>query len=641
MMAPASVVRIGEWGDGEAGTSRGGNETFRLLLVEDNPADADLACERLSAVSDYRIELTSVTNLHEAVEVLREQPIDAVLLDLSLPDSTGLETLRKLHAIRDDVAIVVLAGGVTDELRRLALREGAEDFIGKDEPPAVLLARLMPSVLERHRAQEPHRQVERLVAADPDAVLVTDAKGIVQFVNPAATRLFARRRDDFIGRPLGYPIDEAGVSEISLHHGEETLWGEMRCSACEWGGNPAYLVTIRDITERKLLSEQLRQAQKMEAVGLLAGGIAHDFNNLLLVILFYAEFLRDRIDESDPRRSDVTEILRAVERAQGLTSQLLAFSRRRPVKPRVIDLNEIVIGIRKLLQRTFPSCCEIVSLTPEEIAPIRADAGQVEQLLMNLAVNARDAMPEGGRFTIEVAHTRLDKPTQTLAPGRYVALRVSDTGHGIAAEHLKRIFEPFFTTKEPGKGTGLGLATCYGIARQAGGDITVQSELGSGTTFTILFPHCDAIPAEAHEARRPAERLDGTETILVVEDHPAVLRSTSRILRQHGYAVLTATNGEQALRVIDKKGGSIDLVLTDIVMPQMTGTELVERLDISHPHLNVLFVTGYRDQALGRDNWVDADRPILYKPYPPRELLRKVREVLDLAQHRGVSARAG
>jgi nitrogen-specific signal transduction histidine kinase len=401
------------------------------------------------------------------------------------------------------------------------------------------------------------------------------------------------------------------------------------------------MVTIRDITERKLMSEQLRQAQKMEAVGLLAGGVAHDFNNLLLVILFYAEFLRDRLDETDPRRSDVVEILRAVERAQALTGQLLAFSRRQPIKPRVVDLCEIVIGIRNLLQRTFPASCEVVAITPEGIAPVLADAGQIEQLLMNLAVNARDAMPDGGRFTIEIENITLDKPTQSLRKGRYIALRATDTGRGIAEEHIKRIFEPFYTTKEPGKGTGLGLATCYGIARQAGGDITVRSQIGSGTTFTILFPHCDARPDEVPELRRPAERLDGSETILVVEDNAAVLKSTSRILKHHGYSIITATNGEQARRVVELKGRSIDLVLTDIVMPQMTGTELVERLDISHPHLNVLFTTGYSEQALGRDSLIDADRPILYKPYPPRELLRKIREVLDQAKHSGMAARAG
>ncbi len=638
-MAPRSVARI-EQARLRRALEPPSDGAFRLLLVEDNPADAELAVERLSGVPDYRFELTCVTRLRDAIKVLRDQHVDAVLLDLTLPDSTGLDSLRKLREVRDDVAIVVLSGGVTEELRRVALREGAQDFIGKNEPPAVLLARIMPSALERHRAIEHHRQIEKLVAANPDAVIVTDTDGIVQFVNLAAIRLFHRHREDFVGAPLGYPLDEEGVSEIALKHDGETRWAEMRASACEWGRQPAYMVTARDITEQKLMSEQLRQAQKMEAVGLLAGGIAHDFNNLLLVVLFYAEFLRDRLDETDPRRTDVVEILRAVDRAQALTGQLLAFSRRQPIKPRVVDLSEIVIGIRKLLQRTFPASCEIVAITPEGIAPVLVDAGQVEQLLMNLAVNARDAMPSGGRFTIELENVALDRATQSLSAGQYVAMRCTDTGEGIAPDLVKRIFEPFFTTKEPGKGTGLGLATCYGIARQAGGDIMVESQIGSGTTFTVLFPRCAAVPAETPATRRPAERLDGTETILVVEDNPAVLQSTSRILKQHGYSVITASNGEQALRVIEQKRRSVDLVLTDVVMPQMTGIELVERLDILHPELNVLFTSGYSDAALGRDSMIDFDRPILYKPYPPRELLRKIREVLDLAQHPGVTARA-
>ncbi|MGP0089812.1 MAG: response regulator [Xanthobacteraceae bacterium] len=640
MAATAAVRPDGPGGNPPGGYGSDDDGSFQLLLVEDNPGDVDLVRERLSASADHKFELTCVTRLRDAIDVLHSARIDAVLLDLSLPDSSGLETLRRLRAAREDVAIVVFSGIATEELRRLALRAGAQDFIGKDEPPALLLARIMPTALERHRALEQHRQVERLVSAMPDAVIVTDTNRIVRFVNEAAVRLFGQSQDRLLGTPFEYSVIDEVASEITIVRGAETRSGELRAVSCEWERKPAFLVTIRDTTEQKTLSEQLRQAQKMEAVGLLAGGIAHDFNNLLLVILFYAEFLRDRIEEADPRRVDLVEILRAVDRARALTGQLLAFSRKQAIRPRVVDLTEIVLDIAHLLQRTFPAHCEIVARTSQGVWPVLVDGGQVEQLLMNLAVNARDAMPSGGRVTIAVENVPLDQPTPALPSGDYVALRVSDTGKGIAPEDLDRIFEPFFTTKEQGKGTGLGLATCYAIARHAGGDVAVRSEIGSGATFSVFFPRVDGIPGDASPVRPLPEQLDGTETILVVEDNPTVLRSTCRILTQHGYSVLTATNGEQALRIFRETDGPIDLVLTDLIMPQMTGAELIERLDVSDPHLNVLFTTGYSDDAL-EQALLDFDRPILIKPYPPRELLHRIREILDVSKYPMVSPRAG
>jgi signal transduction histidine kinase len=610
-------------------TAPSGEEAFRLLLVEDNPGDAELACERLASVPDYAFDLTCVTRLRDALDVLHRGRIDAVLLDLTLPDSQGIDTLRRLRSVREDVPIVVLSGVSDDELRRLALREGAQDFIGKNEPPAVLLARIMPSALERHRAQEQHRQIERLVAVHPDAVIVADANGVVRFVNAAATALFGKNAEDLVGAPLEFPVEQGSVREIEFARGGETLVAEMRAVACEWEKQPAFLVSVRDITDRKRMSEQLRQAQKMEAVGLLAGGIAHDFNNLLLVMLFYAEFLREKLDADDPRSGDVMEILRAVERAQGLIAQLLAFSRRQAIKPRLVDLNDVVAGIRKILQRTFPANYEVVALTRDRLWPVLVDAGQIEQLLMNLAVNAKDAMPHGGRFTIELDNVRHRERGGPIEPGEYVAMQITDTGEGISPDHIKRIFEPFFTTKAPGKGTGLGLATCYGIVRQAGGDVQVRSELGAGTTFTVLLPRAKGAAEPAQANGQQAERLRGTETVLIVEDNAAVLKSAARVLREHGYSVVQATNGEQARRLIQQQGDRIDLVLTDLVMPYMTGAELAERLDVSHPQLKVLFTTGYSEDVLGDETMLDPERPLLHKPYTPRQLLQKVREVLE------------
>jgi len=598
---------------------------FRLLLVEDNPGDAELTRERLANVPDYSIEVMHVTRLSDAIDAIEHQHIDAAILDLNLPDSTGIDTLRKLRHASDDVAIVVVSGNFDDELRRIALREGAQDFLGKNEPASRLVARSFLYALERHRTEAQHRQVEMLVAANPDAVVVTDTDGVVQLVNEAAIVLFDRPREVFVGSYLGFPMRVGSVSEIELTRRGERHTADMRVVGFEWNRKPAYLASVRDTTEQKRLGEQLRQAQKMEAVGLLAGGVAHDFNNLLLVVLFYAELLRGRIDGGDSRREDVEEILRTVERAQALTGQLLAFSRRRPIKPRVVDLSEVVISMTKLLQRTLPTNFEIVALTPDGLWPVLVDPGQIEQLLMNLAFNARDAMPSGGKLTIGIDNVALERPTETLQAGRYVAINVADSGAGIVPEHLERIFEPFFTTKEAGKGTGLGLATCYGIARQAGGDIRVESAPGAGTRFTVLIPRSSGMPEPMATERDPVETLDGTETVLLVEDNSNVRRSAARILRERGYQVIEATNGEQALRLMQQCKGKVDLVLTDIVMPYMTGTELAERLDISHPHVKIIFTSGYS----GEENVFDLDRPILIKPYPPRELLRKVRTVLD------------
>jgi CheY-like chemotaxis protein len=373
----------------------------------------------------------------------------------------------------------------------------------------------------------------------------------------------------------------------------------------------------------------------MEAVGLMAGGVAHDFNNLLLVMMIHAEMMRDDCEPTDPRLPGIVEIVQSIERARGLTRQLLAFSRKHPTEESIINLSEIVSGVHSMLRRVLPATIEIVTLADDEIWPVCADRGQIEQVLMNLAVNARDAMPNGGRFGIEIENRAISGSEYDLPRGDYVAMRVSDTGTGIEAENLGKVFDPFFTTKERGRGTGLGLSLCYGIIAQAGGSLTVDSKLGAGTTFLIMLPRATRGARDA--ALRLEQSLEtapgGSETILVVEDDQAVMRATVVILERRGYAVLTAANGDEARRLVDGRNEPLDLVLSDVVMPQLGGPELARHIAKSRPDLPVVFMTGYSDYPItseNGDNRIENRRAIM-KPFHPRELLAIVREVLDEA----------
>ena len=606
----------------------GTGETFQLLLVEDNPGDVDLARERLSDVPDYAFELTCVGRLREAIEVLQQARIDAVLLDLSLPDSSGIETLRRIRSASEDVPIVVLSGQSNEEIRRQALREGAQDFIGKNEPPAVLLARIMPSALERHRAQGQHRQVERLVAASPDAVIVTDLDSTVRFANKAAFALFSSSTEELIGRPFGYSIRDGEITQIEVRSGAAQRFAEMRVSRCEWGGNPALLVSIRDMTDHVKLSEQLRQAQKMEAVGQLAGGIAHDFNNLILSILFNTELLRGSIVATESTRTALDDIVEAVDRAKSLTSQLLAFSRRQTITPRIVNLADVARGMFAMLRRTMPETIELSTQVAEELWPVLVDPNQMEQVVLNLILNARDAMPQGGKLAIGLENRVVEGFNDIVPPGDYVALVVSDTGMGMSPEVLPRIFDPFFTTKQQGKGTGLGLATCYGIVQQAQGHIEVKSEIDHGSTFTVLLPRAigTAETPASHEEEPEKRRV--VATILVVEDNLSVRRSVVRALEEQGYMVLAASSAEEAIQVVKFNGRSIDLVVSDVVMANMTGYELAEILAVTHPRLKVLLTTGYSDY-LDNAGFRRSSRPMILKPYRPRELLAKIGGILN------------
>ena len=397
-------------------------------------------------------------------------------------------------------------------------------------------------------------------------------------------------------------------------------------------GKPLRMIGInRDITRRRSLEEQLRQSQKMEAVGRLAGGIAHDFNNLLTVITGYSELLLIQIDDKSPLWKEVEEIKRAGERAAALTQQLLAFSRRQVLQPKVLDLNDVVSHMEKMLRRLIGEDVELRTVLGTGLGSVKADPGQIEQVIVNLVVNARDAMPGGGELTVETSDAKLDKEFLREHPsaseGQYVCLAVSDTGVGMSAEVKGHLFEPFFTTKGKGKGTGLGLSTVYGIVNQSMGHIAVDSEIGRGTTVRVYLPGVEGKAERLPEA--PVAGLYGGETVLVVEDEDSVRGIVTRVLAENGYRVLWACDGNEGLRLFEENGEAIDLLVTDVVMPVMGGRELAARLEASRPGLKVLYMSGYTDDAINRHDALESGLSFIQKPFTPDGLLRKVREVLD------------
>jgi PAS domain S-box-containing protein len=395
-------------------------------------------------------------------------------------------------------------------------------------------------------------------------------------------------------------------------------------------------IIAQDVTERRVLEDQFRQAQKMEAVGRLAGGVAHDFNNLLMVVSGYTEVLRERTERSNPLYPKIEAIQQAADRATTLTRQLLAFSRKQLLELKVVDVNAIVGDIERLLRPLIGENIELVTRLAPDLGRTRADAGQIEQVIMNLVVNSKDAMPDGGKITLQTANASLDEDLRReysyIQPGPYVMLSVSDNGHGMDKETQARIFEPFFTTKGKSKGTGLGLSTVYGIVKQSGGYVFVQSEAGRGTTFRIYLPRVEDAAEPLGQVRAAQAALGGSETVLLVEDEESVRQLVRETLEAKGYKVLEADHGAAALRIVSAHQGAIDMLITDVVMPGMSGRELARQLATSHPQTKVLYLSGYTEDAIVHQGVLDPGTAFLQKPFTLQMLSRKVREVLSSRQ---------
>jgi PAS domain S-box-containing protein len=485
-----------------------------------------------------------------------------------------------------------------------------------------------------------------------DAILIMDLSGRILEANREAERLFGRSRAQIAGRSydefvvpeeredsarrrsqlsrdgtvrvVGRHMERAGGTVVSV---------DVSGSLVRMGEESRILAILRDVTERQRLEALLLQSQKMESVGRLAGGVAHDFNNLLGVITGYGDLLLREIGEGHPSHKRVVEIRKAADRAAALTRQLLAFSRKQVLHLRVLDLNSVVSGIETMLRRLIGEHIELITVLQPGLGRVKADAGQVEQVIANLTVNARDAMPNGGKLILETGNVELDDmyaaARPDARPGPHVMLAVSDTGHGMDAETLSHMFEPFFTTKGLGQGTGLGLATVYGIVRQVGGQVMVYSEPGRGTSFKIYLPRLEEEMDEAPAPAPVGPAPTGSETVLLVEDEPALRTLIHEVLRGAGYRMLQGATPDEALAVAAAHQGTIHLVLTDVILPSMSGREMADALRTLRPETRALFMSGYTDDAISHHGILEPGTHFMEKPFTSDALLRKVREILD------------
>jgi PAS domain S-box-containing protein len=513
-------------------------------------------------------------------------------------------------------------------------------------------------VTERRQAESVRREAEERFRSAfdsaPIGMCLVGIDGRMLQVNTALTNITGYSEADLLRSSLGdiVPLDDferyrdctgrltcsdrIHQMEMSfIHHNRRTVRTHLSVSlVSDDGGTPLYyILQIEDITEREKLEDQLRQAQKMEAIGQLAGGVAHDFNNILSIVQSYARFALEAIDPNDPTHGDVEQIAKAGDRATALVRQLLAFSRREISSPVVLDVNHAISGIEKLLQRTIGEDVHLTTVISEEAPRTLIDTANFEQIIMNIALNARDAMPSGGRLSIQtdrVAAGGEDSISPTLPPGPYAQITISDTGQGMSSEVLERIYEPFFTTKSRGRGTGLGLSTVYGIVQQAGGDISVRSQPGRGTTFSVLLPASDESVPVANEGAPETASPGKNETVLVVEDEHPIRRLVERVLRGHGYLVLVAATGGEAVDIA-RESERIDLLVTDVIMPQMSGVAVAESIKSMHPDAKVLFMSGYPDDTVAHLGVLDGVEKFIQKPFTSEEFLGKMRVALDSA----------
>ncbi|TAL08529.1 MAG: response regulator [Nitrospirae bacterium] len=651
---------------------------IRILHLEDNRNDAELI-QALLAEDGLACEIVRAESRADFAAALGQGGWDLFLSDNTLPSFSGMAALALVRERCPDVPFIFISGTIGEEVAIESLKKGATDYVLKQRP-ARLASAVRRALREKDERVVQKRATEAMLRSEAmksavlrsslDAIITIDQRGLILEFNPAAEATFGYRRDEVMGKPMAEliippslrekqyrdlaqylaagqgPVLERGKEIIAMRADETEFPVELAITRIGLEGVPIFTAFIRDISELKRaekekenLEAQFRQAQKMEAVGQLTGGIAHDFNNLLTIINGYTEMLLQTLPAGDPQRDNAAQVKEAGDRAVALTRQLLAFSRRQMLEPKVLDLNAVVTNIDKMLTRMIGEDITLTSTLMPRLGRVKADPGQIEQVIMNLAVNARDAMPQGGKLTIETTNVELDEnfaqKHAVVKPGRYVMLAVSDTGCGMNAETQQRIFEPFFTTKGLGKGTGLGLATTYGIVKQSGGSIWVYSEVGQGTTFKVYLPRVDEKPDAVLPGAVGASPLQGTETILLVEDDAPLRKLTHAILRKGGYAVLSAGHGDEAFRVCAEHTGPIHLLVSDVVMPGMGGHELAERLKSAHPDMKVLYVSGYTDDTVVRHGVLNRNMAFLQKPFTMHGLLRKVREVLDAPRNSG------
>lgn len=646
--------------------------TLRVLIAEDSIDDV-LLLQRELKRGGYDTVVRRVESAAALAAALDEAPWDVVLCDYVIPGLDIMDALREVQGRGLDLPFIIVSGRVGEDEAAGALKAGAHDFVTKER-----LHRLVPAI-ERERREAADRGLRRqaeqalreseeryrlLVESIQDyAICLLDTTGHVSSWNGGAEHIYGYSRGEIRGSHLsrlfrvldGTQDLPAQILEAAARMGayESEVWCTRKDGSAllasilitavrddgamqdESGTLRGYTLVSRDITEQMRMAEERMQSQKLEVIGRLAGSVAHDFNNLLTIVSGFTELLGQSMEPDETHQMYLDEITKASNQAASLTQQLLAFGRRQLLQPRVIDLNEIVVSMETMLRRLIGENLELVTLLEASPSHIRADAVQIQQALLNLVINARDAMPTGGVVVITTGNLSeaIGSDGEAIP---LISLSVSDSGHGMDHDTLTRIFEPFFSTKEVGKGSGLGLATVDGIVAQSGGRIRVDSEPGQGTTFTILLPSTDD-RSPGIVTVEPTASTNGSETVLLVEDEAALRRLSRRVLAQFGYTVVEAPNGEEALHLAEAYHGPIHLVLTDVVMPRMSGRDLAHRVLTSHPEAKVLFMSGYTDDAVVQHGVQTQEVSLLRKPFTPYALAARVREVLDGARE-GVSS---
>jgi two-component system cell cycle sensor histidine kinase/response regulator CckA len=639
------------------------DKALRLLYVEDNPLDLALIT-RILTRAGYLLTVEPVDEPELFRERLGQGDYDLIICDFNLNNWTAIDALEILRDSGKDIPLVVVSGSLGDEAAVECIKRGATDYVLKDRlarlPSAIQHAMEAKSARdEQRRAQSALRQsaeqYQTLFEGNPNPMWVFDAgsKAILA-VNDAAVRHYGYSSEEFLKMTISdlwipeetprnlsilaaleSQANQTGPVDVLKHRKKsgDLIDVEVNGNPLKFEGCSARLLQAVNVTERNSLQAQLLQSQKMESLGSLAGGIAHDLNNLIGVVLGYAEITLGSLAQTSPLRRNVDAIQKAANSAASIVRQLLAFSRKQIQQPRMLCLSDVVRDMGDLLRRLIGENMRLSVDIEPDLGTVKADPVQIEQIIMNLVVNARDAMPQGGQLTIRTANLGPDEagPRHEFGGpiGLQVMLEVSDAGCGMDAATQTRIFEPFFTTKEPGKGTGLGLATVYGIVKQSGGTISVHSELGHGTTFRICLPRVEAAAQPRNGDKKPGEITAGSETILLVEDAGPLREVSQRFLRQGGYTVIEAADGAAALAAAREHKGPIHLLLTDVVMPGRSGPQLARELRSAYPNLPVLYMSGYTDEALGHHGVLEEGIALLEKPFTRGALLRKLRELLD------------
>ncbi len=642
------------------------DETTRVLIVEDLPTDAELGEREVRQVlpgSEF-LRVESREDFLAALETFRP---DIILSDYKLPHFDGLAALKLAQERAPDIPFIIVTGSMNEDTAVECMKAGAWDYVIKEH-----VRRLGQAVLngleqkrlrkEKKLAEESLRAREReyrllsqefhdLLDAIPDNLVRLDKDLKILWANRAVAADADDMPDRIVGRhcyalwcgatrrcdpcPVVRTFETGKPANMTVTRPDGRIWDLRTFPLIDDDGKILNVVEMkRDLTEHRKLEDQLRQAQKMEAVGTLAGGIAHDFNNALTGIFGFGELLHDRVAGDEEALRDFDEIMRCAERAAKLTRQLLAYSRRQVIEPVHMNLSTLVEGLMKLICKVVGEHIEVKTSLEKNVPTINADHGQIEQVLMNLCLNARDAMPKGGRLVVETGDADLDEEYVRQNPymrtGRYAVLSVSDTGVGMDEKTRGRVFDPFFTTKGPDQGTGLGLAVVYGIVKQHGGFIHIYSEPGKGSAFKVYLPAIDAPPAAVPESREEEIVRGGKETILLAEDEEAIRVMSERFLKELGYDVLVARNGEEAIDCFIRNGSAgIALAVLDLVMPRKGGKEAFEEMRKLNPALKVIFMSGYSFDGIHGSLGFTAGVPLLQKPFGPTKLARKIREVLD------------